>query len=382
MATINAISNKSGTLTVDSVLTVSAGGAAITGASTINGGTVNLPNTNAAGTEGIIQFGAINWLHNYGLNNVFLGPNSGNQTLLVGGSEYNIGIGSGALSSLTIAGINNVAVGTHSSGQMTTATGNVMVGGDSGEIITTGIRNTGIGIGAFTTLLTGSNNTGLGESAGLNYIGAESDNVLISHRGVVGESNVMRIGTAGTQTSCYVSGIRDVATVMPDAMPVVIDSLGQLGTASIPTFLAYQVGDVANVTGDATSYHIIYDHVLYDLNGDYNAGTGVFTAPVAGIYQFVAGMYAIGITAAYEYYILSFTATSRTGNLVYLNGATAIVAGSWAAAGNSFMVDMNVGDTIFMRFQAGVGLKTVGLHGDGGVGALNTYFGGHLLVGI
>jgi len=48
MATINSIGNKTGTLVVDSVLTVSAGGAGITGATTINGGTVGLGTDNAA----------------------------------------------------------------------------------------------------------------------------------------------------------------------------------------------------------------------------------------------------------------------------------------------------------------------------------------------
>ena len=31
---------------------------------------------------------------------------------------------------------------------------------------------------------------------------------------------------------------------------------------------------------------VIYDHVIFDLNGDYNMSTGEFVAPIAGLYEF------------------------------------------------------------------------------------------------
>src|SRR3954468_5060764 len=48
---------------------------------------------------------------------------------------------------------------------------------------------------------------------------------------MAGESNTMRMGT-GKQTATFVSGIRGVATTNANAVPVVIDSAGQLGTVS------------------------------------------------------------------------------------------------------------------------------------------------------
>jgi hypothetical protein len=65
----------------------------------------------------------------------------------------------------------------------------------------------------------GSGNTALGDSAGSNVIAA---------------NNVICIGAAGddVDNSCFIGNIRGVQTVNADAIPVLIDSAGQLGTQS------------------------------------------------------------------------------------------------------------------------------------------------------
>jgi len=55
-------------------------------------------------------------------------------------------------------------------------------------------------------------------------------NIAIANDGVAGESNTTRIGIL--QNRCFISGIRDVTTGVPDAINVMIDSAGQLGTVS------------------------------------------------------------------------------------------------------------------------------------------------------
>jgi hypothetical protein len=50
--------------------------------------------------------------------------------------------------------------------------------------------------------------------------------------GQTAESGVIRVGTSGTQTSFFAAGIRGVTTGSNDAVPVMIDSNGQLGTVS------------------------------------------------------------------------------------------------------------------------------------------------------
>src|SRR5881394_800978 len=78
---------------------------------------------------------------------------------------------------------------------------------------------------------TGSDNIGLGVNAGLNLT-TGSQNIDIGNSGVAAEANTMRIGRAANQTRAFVAGIRGVTTANANAVPVVIDSAGQLGTVS------------------------------------------------------------------------------------------------------------------------------------------------------
>ena len=54
----------------------------------------------------------------------------------------------------------------------------------------------------------------------------------IGNARVAGESNTTRIGTNGKSDATYITGIRGTATANANAVPVVIDSAGQLGTVS------------------------------------------------------------------------------------------------------------------------------------------------------
>src|SRR5262249_60697313 len=59
-----------------------------------------------------------------------------------------------------------------------------------------------------------------------------SNNIEIGHIGTSGDSGTIRLGTSGTQTSFFAAGIRGVTTASNNAVPIVIDSAGQLGTVS------------------------------------------------------------------------------------------------------------------------------------------------------
>jgi hypothetical protein len=83
----------------------------------------------------------------------------------------------------------------------------------------TGDNNTAVGYGALITNNTGSNNIGVGYQAGVNVTTA---------------SHVFCIGADGNNVdnTCFIGNIRGATTQNNDAMPVLIDSAGQLGTAS------------------------------------------------------------------------------------------------------------------------------------------------------
>jgi hypothetical protein len=84
---------------------------------------------------------------------------------------------------------------------------------------TTGDNNTAIGRSALVDNTTGFNNIALGSSAGL---------------GVSTADHVICIGSGGANVSnrCYIGRIRGVTTGNNNAIPVLIDTAGQLGTVS------------------------------------------------------------------------------------------------------------------------------------------------------
>jgi hypothetical protein len=101
----------------------------------------------------------------------------------------------------------------------TTGVSNTAVGYHALLHNTTSSLNTAIGVAALSEVSTGSDNIGLGAAAGFNVTTA---------------SNVICIGSTGANVSgaCYISNIRGVQTQNANAIPVLIDTAGQLGTQS------------------------------------------------------------------------------------------------------------------------------------------------------
>jgi len=140
----------------------------------------------------------------------------------------NTATGNAALS-FNIAGYENTANGAHALRINTNGIWNTAIGFDALFNNTGGIGNTAIGYSALFSNSTGSINIALGYFAGENLT-TGNDNIDIGNHGVAGASNTMRIGAA-TQTRTFIAGIRGVTTVNA-AIPVLIDTVGQLGTAS------------------------------------------------------------------------------------------------------------------------------------------------------
>src|SRR5216110_3455068 len=71
----------------------------------------------------------------------------------------------------------------------------------------------------------------LGSGAGQSLTGG-SNNLDIANSGVAGESGKIRIGTSGTQTAAFLAGVSGTSIPGPTE-PVLVNSAGQLGTASL-----------------------------------------------------------------------------------------------------------------------------------------------------
>ncbi len=178
---------------------------------------------------------ALGWFSLKSLTTGSYNTGVGAGTLVLNTGDSNTAVGTGALL-LNTAGFQNTADGafalfSNTTGFQNTATGefalfsntsgnyNTATGFDALISNTTGDQNTANGIIALSNNTTGSFNTALGVLAG---------------SGVFTADNVIAIGTNGADVSnsCFIGNIRGVTTANADAIPVLIDSAGQLGTVS------------------------------------------------------------------------------------------------------------------------------------------------------
>jgi hypothetical protein len=230
------------------------------GTQTINAGNLDLDDSRS-GIGNITKNGNL-FLHNAGQFNTFLGLEAGNP--LITGYD-NTGIGSAALWSNT-DGIGNTAIGrdalsANRSGGYNTVGGSSAMSGNVSGIANTangasalisnvsGSSNTAIGFNALGYSETGIGNIALGANAGLN-LSQGSNNIYLGALGSASfvESNTIYLGTQGTQTRTFIAGIRGVATGAANAIPVVIDSNGQLGTISSSRRFKEDIRDMADAS--------------------------------------------------------------------------------------------------------------------------------------
>lgn len=149
---------------------------------------------------------------------------------------------------------------------------------------------------------------------------------------------------------------------------ITISSAGEVTMPLQPAFLAYNSATDANVTGDNTSYTVICDTEVFDQNGDYNAGTGVFTAPVTGRYRLTFRVLLAELAAAHVTQNLSIIASNRTFNVqdIFPGGANPFTQRQFEI---NCLVDMDSGDTAYPTVQIAGGTKVVDVYG----GASNNF---------
>jgi hypothetical protein len=156
-------------------------------------------------------------------------------------------VGSFALLYDTTGG-GNSAVGFAALRKNTSGNINSAFGGVALRSNTTGQNNSAFGYGALQYNTTGQGNVAVGNEAGRNQT-TGSDNIYLANFGVAAENGRIRIGTSPTHSATFIAGIRGVTTANADAIPVLIDSAGQLGTISSSRTVKKEIRDM----GDATA---------------------------------------------------------------------------------------------------------------------------------
>jgi hypothetical protein len=276
------------------------------GTQTIGGGNLALSTTTGP-TAGVLTLGGRSFLHAFGsVSNTFVGTEAGGAFATTGDAnsafgafalrenttgienaafgtqslqENTTGISNSAFGAFSLnantTGSNNAAFGDNSLSANTTGGQNAAFGAASLLASTTGGQNSAFGTGSLQTNSTGASNSafgalslsgnaagdsnsafgalslrntsgsgniGIGRNAG-GSLTTGDNNIDVGNTGIAGESGAIRIGTDGTHTRAFIAGIRGVQTAS-SAVPVLIDSNGQLGTASSSRRFKVNIADM------------------------------------------------------------------------------------------------------------------------------------------
>lgn len=293
-------------ITAGSGITVTPGANTITIAASGGGGATDFATDSGTATEsaGTINITANNTALNCGATVLFSGTgstvtldvtNSDNNTIIGknAGSAALIGIGNTILGSAAGGSIedssNNTIIGTSAANAIFEADQNVIIGSGAAATFATGQQNVLvgtsiagalnggnnhviIGYGAASQLAGGSSSVIIGNQSGTLYDGSESNNICIgaSVQGASGEQRTLRIGRstgstlAGQLQQAFIHGIRGITTVNNDAIAVLVDSAGQLGTVSSSAKVKHNIADM----NDASSPIMNLRPVTFAYNSD------------------------------------------------------------------------------------------------------------------
>jgi hypothetical protein len=224
-----------------------------------------------------------------GSDNTAVGQQAGAQ-----GGERNTAIGSAALLQGSAAGNEEV-----------TAVGFEALRTSDGE------HNSALGATALRNLSTGNRNIAVGHGAGINLTSG-IDNIYVGSPGVLGDDGTIRIGRLQT-TRAFMAGVRGVTTGANNAVGVVIDSNGQLGTVSSSRRTKFDIQDLDD--GVTTALHqlrpVQFRYVQAFADGDAPLQYGLIAEEVHDVMPELVATDSEGQPATVKYHCAARAAAGR-----------------------------------------------------------------------
>jgi hypothetical protein len=180
-------------------------------------------------------------------------------------------------------GRNNTASGFEALYSNTVGVFNTSIGYHSLFTDVAGNSNTVLGAQALLNTKSGSSNLALGVNAGLNLISGDR-NIYISNPGLASESATIRIGNSG-HTKTFITGIRGQHLSLTNAVPVVINSKGQLGVIYSSARFKKNIQDMNDASRKLLQLRpVTYHYKQADESGENPLEYGLIAEEVAKVY--------------------------------------------------------------------------------------------------
>ncbi|HUA66852.1 MAG TPA: tail fiber domain-containing protein [Alphaproteobacteria bacterium] len=326
---------------------------------TLNGA-LNLP------VPGTIYSGGLSLLYADYNFNFFSGLYAGN---LATTGHFNTADGGSALSDNT-RGADNTASGAQTMQSNSTGDDNTASGTSALFANTTGNENTAVGSTALSYLgfsngAGGTNNIALGYEAGYAFTGNESSNIDIGNQGVVGENNIIRVGTPGIQTAAYIAGSLTVyGTLNLPATPVSINSGTDLLLYADTNSNFFSGPNAGNLATSGRGNTAVGGAALQNnTSGASNTANGN-----AALYFNTSGNFNMADGAGALYY-------NRSGNFNTAIGWGAmqnIGLGSGAGGTNNIVLGYNAGGAFTANESSNIDIGNSGASGENGIIRIGT----------
>ena len=298
-------------------------------------------------------------------------------TLTLGTSGDTVNLGTGVTAG---TGLGGTALTGSTDNQVTTVTGANAIQGETNFIY----NGTIVGVGA-----DGANadlGTGLhiktADSGGAAH--ANADELVIEGSG---NSGMTIASGSGNNGSIFFSDSGDsnkgyieykhgtdaltIGTNAANAMNINTDGL--ITQPKQVCFLAKKNASAANETGDATQYNISYfTGEVFDQNADFNATTGIFTAPITARYLLSMIVRLNGITSGMNDNQIKLITSNTEYSMLGVASSSSISFAGDCNFNFSTIVDMDAADTAYIQVDFRGGSKVVDIDA-------NTWYSGYLL---
>ncbi len=123
------------------------------------------------------------------------------------------------------------------------------------------------------------------------------------------------------------------------------------GNILAPDQVSFLAKDCSDSVSPGTSSILIWETVEHNVGSAYNATTGVFTAPVAGVYHF--GFNTLMNNAGSGEFRYGFYYNGAHGNIIIAQKG----ANLWQTIQGTIIKKLNAGDTVDIRYTAGTGVS-------------------------